>query len=330
MSALLVTMGSRGQQEGEKSVLRAILTKIAYTLVSLFVLATATFFLMKAIPGDPFQSEKAIPPAIKANIEAKYGFDQPVMKQYVTYMKNLLQFDLGMSMKRQFWTVERVIQDSVSYSARLGAFAVLFSVAVGVGLGLIAALKHRKALDHMTMLVAVLGISVPSFVLATLLQYVFAVKIPIFPVAQLNSPLGYVLPVLALSAMPIAFIARLTRSTMLEALNADYIRTAKAKGMPGAVILVKHALRNSIMPVVTYIGPLTANIITGSVVVEQIFGIPGLGKYFVSSVSNRDYTLIMGIALFYGLILMIARLLTDVAYVLIDPRIKFSSGKGGA
>ena len=309
---------------------RAILTKIAYTIVSLFILASATFFLMKAIPGDPFTSEKAIPQALRANIEARYGLDQPIMTQYVKYMNNLLHLDLGVSMKRQFWTVERVIQDSFAYSAKLGVIAILFSVAVGVGLGLIAALKHRKLLDHITMLIAVIGISVPSFVLATLLQYIFGVQLRWFDVAGLNDPLDYVMPVMALSAMPIAFIARLTRSTMLEALNADYIRTAKAKGMPSRVILIKHALRNSIMPVVTYLGPLTANIITGSVVVEQIFGIPGLGKYFVSSVSNRDYTLIMGIALFYGVILMVARLLTDVAYVLIDPRIKLSGGKEGA
>jgi oligopeptide transport system permease protein len=310
--------------------MRAILVKIGYTLLSLFILASATFFLMKAIPGDPFQSEKAIPPAIKKNIEARYGFDQPIMTQYVKYMNNLLHFDLGVSMKRQYWTVERIIKDSVGYSARLGGLAVLFSTAVGVGLGLIAALKHRKLLDHLTMLVAVIGISVPSFVLATLLQYVFSVKLRIFDVAGLNDPLDYVLPVLALSALPVAFIARLTRSTMLEALHADYIRTAKAKGLSGAVIMVKHALRNSILPVVTYLGPLTANIITGSVVIEQIFGVPGLGKYFVQSVTNRDYTLIMGIALFYGILLMVARLLTDVAYVLIDPRIKLSSGKEGA
>lgn len=310
--------------------LRAILVKLAYTIVSLFILASATFFLMKAIPGDPFQSEKAIPPGIKQNIEARYGLDQPIMTQYVKYMNNLLHFDLGMSMKRQFWTVERVIKDSFAYSAKLGVFAILFSVVTGVGLGLIAALKHRKLLDHITMLIAVIGISVPNFVLATLLQYGFAVKIRIFDVSGLNDPLDYVLPVMALSALPIAFIARLTRSTMLEALHADYIRTAKAKGLSGSVVMIKHALRNSILPVVTYLGPLTANIITGSVVVERIFGIPGLGKYFVSSVANRDYTLIMGIALFYGIILMATRLLTDVAYVLIDPRIKLSGGKEGA
>lgn len=310
--------------------IRTLLTKLAYTVVSLFVLATATFFLMKAIPGDPFQSEKAIPPAVRANVEAKYGLDKPIMEQYVIYMKNLLKGDLGMSMKRQYWTVERVIADSFAYSAKLGVFALLVSVAAGVGLGLLAALKHRKALDHLTMFVAVLGISVPSFVLATFLQYLFAVKIPLFNVAGLRGPGDYVLPVLALSAMPIAFIARLTRSTMLEALSSDYIRTARAKGLSGRAIMIKHALRNSILPVVTYLGPLSASIITGSVVVERIFGIPGLGKYFVSSVSNRDYTLIMGIALFYGVLLMAARLITDFAYVLIDPRIKLSGGKEGA
>jgi oligopeptide transport system permease protein len=310
--------------------IRTLLSKLAYTVVSLFVLATATFFLMKSIPGDPFQSEKAIPPAVRANLEAKYGLDKPIMEQYVVYMKNLLQGDLGMSMKRQYWTVERVIGDSFAYSAKLGVFALLFSVTAGVGLGLLAALKHRKALDHITILIAVLGISVPSFVMATLLQYLFAVKIPLFNVAGLKEPGDYVLPVLALSFMPLAYIARLTRSTTLEALSSDYIRTARSKGLSGRAIMVKHALRNSILPVVTYVGPLTASIITGSVVVERIFGIPGLGKYFVSSVSNRDYTLIMGIALFYGFLLMVARLITDFAYILVDPRIKLSGGKEGA
>ncbi|OUZ05888.1 hypothetical protein BHE97_19640 [Aeromicrobium sp. PE09-221] len=177
------------------------------------------------------------------------------------------------------------------------------------------------------MLVAIMGISIPSVVLANLLQYVFSVKIPWFHVAGLHEPLDYGLPVLALSAMPIAFIARLTRSSMLETLHADYIRTAKAKGLPAVVIMMKHALRNSLLPVVTYVGPLTANVITGSVVIERIFGIPGLGKHFVSSVMNRDYTLIMGLALFYGLLLMMARLLTDIAYVVVDPRMKLVSGK---
>jgi len=310
--------------------IRTLLSKLAYTVVSLFVLATATFFLMKSIPGDPFQSEKAIPPAVRANLEAKYGLDKPIMEQYVVYMKNLLQGDLGMSMKRQYWTVERVIGDSFAYSAKLGVFALLVSVTAGVGLGLLAALKHRKALDHITILIAVLGISVPSFVMATLLQYLFAVKIPLFNVAGLKEPGDYVLPVLALSFMPLAYIARLTRSTTLEALSSDYIRTARSKGLSGRAIMIKHALRNSILPVVTYVGPLTASIITGSVVVERIFGIPGLGKYFVSSVSNRDYTLIMGIALFYGFLLMVARLITDFAYILVDPRIKLSGGKEGA
>lgn len=310
--------------------LRAVSIKIAYSILSLFILASATFFLMKVIPGDPFQSEKAIPPALKKNIEARYGFDQPIITQYGKYMNNLLHFDLGTSMKRQNWAVTRIIKDSFAYSAKLGVVAIFFSVITGVGLGLIAALKHRKLLDHLTMLLAVIGISVPNFVLATLLQYTLGVKIKLFNVAGLSTPLDYVLPVLALSALPIAFIARLTRSTMLEALSADYIRTARAKGLAGSVILIKHALRNSILPVVTYLGPLTANIITGSIVVERIFGIPGLGKYFVTSVSNRDYTLIMGIALFYGIILMVTRLFTDIAYVLVDPRMKMSGSKEGA
>ncbi|MFD2612792.1 ABC transporter permease [Paenibacillus gansuensis] len=306
---------------------RYLSSKILYMLISLFILASATFFLMKIIPGDPFQSEKAIPPEIKKQIMAYYGLDKPLPEQYVNYLKNLLTGDLGMSMKMQHTSVVSIINNSFIYSAQLGIVAIIVSVIVGLALGMVAALHHRKFLDNASMVLAVLGVSVPNFVLASLLQYVLGEKFGLFNVAGLNGPFDFVMPVIALSALPIAFIARLTRSSMLEVLASDYIKTARAKGLGKRVIMIRHALRNGILPVVTYVGPLTANVITGSVVVEQIFGIPGLGKYFVQSVSNRDYTLIMGITLFYAVILMAARFLTDVAYVFVDPRIKL--GKGG-
>ncbi len=300
--------------------------KFINIIVSLLILATATFFLMKAVPGDPFTQEKAIPPEIKANIMAHYGLDKPIGKQYIIYMKKLFQLDLGLSMKSQNRTVSSIITDSFGTSFKIGVVAVIVSIIIGVYLGMMAALKHRKLIDNGAMTLAVIGISIPNFVIGAMIQYLLAVKFPIFQVAGLEGPLDYVLPTIALSTLPIAFIARLTRSTMLEVLTSDYIRTAKAKGLTPSAILWQHGLRNGILPVVTYLGPMTANIITGSVVVEQIFGLPGLGAHFVESITNRDYTLIMGITIFYAVILMAARFLTDLAYIFIDPRIKISGG----
>ncbi|CAM3432759.1 ABC transporter permease [Marinicrinis lubricantis] len=310
--------------------LRYLAKKFVFMVVSILVLATITFFLMKAIPGDPFMSEKEVPESIRQNLYAQYGLDKPLFEQYVTYMKNVfLHFDLGVSMKKKFQTVGGIIEDAFIYSLKLGIVAIIVSVAVGLLLGMIAALKHRKFLDSFTMIVAVLGVSVPSFVLAYIMQYLFGVKWQFLSVAGLDSATDYIMPVIALSAMPIAFIARLTRSTMLEVLSSDYIKTAKSKGLSQKVVMIRHALKNAILPVVTYLGPMTTNIITGSVVIERIFGIPGLGKHFVDSVSNRDYTMIMGMTIFYGIILMIARFLTDVAYGFVDPRIKLTSRKEG-
>ncbi len=310
--------------------LRLLLGKAIFMLLSLFVLASATFFLMKAIPGNPFQSEKNIPKAIQEQLNAQYGFDLPLWKQYINYLNNLIHLDFGMSMKQQYTTVASVINNGFFYSMQLGIFAVLLAAAAGLLLGFIAALYHRKFLDGFTMFIAVLGVSIPNFAAAAGLQYLFGVKWPLFNVTGLNEPLDFVLPVLALSFLPAAFIARLTRSSMLEVLSSDYIKTARAKGLKGRVILVRHALRNAVLPVVTYAGPMTANIITGSVVIEQIFGIGGLGKDFVNSITNRDYTLIMGLTLFYAVILMAARLLTDLAYGLVDPRMKLVNKGGGA
>ncbi len=308
---------------------RYIANKLFYMLVSLFVLVSATFFLMKAIPGDPFTSEKKVPPEIKARLYEQYGLDKPLYHQYFKYLGDIAQGDLGVSMKRLNQDVSHLIGQTFSASLKLGAVAIVVSVIVGVVLGMLAALYHRKFIDSAAMVLAVLGIAVPSFVVASVLQYVFAYKFGWFPVSGFKGPLNYFLPVAALSAQPIAFIARLTRSSMLEVLNADYIKTAKAKGLSWIQILSKHVLRNGILPVVTYIGPMTANVVTGSVVIEQIFGIGGIGKQFVEAIGVRDYTVIMGITIFYGVLLMLARFITDIAYVFIDPRIKLSGGKEG-
>ncbi|AIQ13917.1 ABC transporter permease [Paenibacillus durus] len=308
---------------------RYIANKFFYMLVSLFVLISATFFLMKAIPGDPFTSEKKIPDEIRQRLYEQYGLDKPVSQQYLKYLGNILQGDFGVSMKRLNQDVSHIIGQTFSASLKLGLVAIIVSIIVGILLGMLAALYHRKFIDTAAMVLAVLGIAVPSFVLATVLQYIFASKLGWVDVMGFNDPLDYVLPVAALSAQPIAFIARLTRSSMLEVLHADYIKTAKAKGLSWIVILFRHVLRNGILPVVTYLGPMTANIVTGSVVIEQIFGIGGIGKQFVEAISTRDYPIIMGITIFYGILLMVTRFITDVAYVFVDPRIKLTGGKEG-
>ncbi|KGE18123.1 ABC transporter permease [Paenibacillus wynnii] len=308
---------------------RYISNKFFYMLVSLLILITATFFLMKAIPGDPFMSEKKVPPEVQARLYQQYGLDQPIWNQYLKYMGNIAQGDLGISMKQLNQDVSGLIGKTFSASLKLGSIAIVVSVVIGVLLGMLAALYHRKLIDNVAMVIAVLGIAVPSFLVAALLQYIFAYKFHMFRVMGFTGPLDYVLPVAALSFKPIAFIARLTRSSMLEVLHADYIKTAKAKGLNWATIMFRHVIRNGIMPVVTYVGPMTADIVTGSVVIEQIFGIGGIGKQFVQAIGVRDYTLIMGITIFYGVLLMLARFTTDILYVFIDPRIKLSGRKEG-
>ncbi|MCR2807451.1 ABC transporter permease [Paenibacillus soyae] len=302
--------------------LRFILGKLVFMVVSLFLLITATFMLMNAIPGSPLQSEKAPNPAVQKNLEAYYGLDKPLIVQYGKYLANLAKGDMGISMKKKFQSVDKMIKQSFGPSLRLGISAIITSVLVGCILGILAAMYHRKFIDNLAMILAVIGLAIPSIVLAPIMQYFLGTKLRWFEVAGLNGPMDYVLPTIALASGPIAFIARLLRSTMIEVLNADFIKTAKSKGLSGYVIVVKHALRNSMLPVVTYLGYLTAGIITGSVVVEKIFAIPGIGKHFVTSVIDRDYPLIMGITIFYAVILMLSRFLADVAYVLVDPRMR--------
>ncbi|MBB6176738.1 oligopeptide transport system permease protein [Anoxybacillus tengchongensis] len=309
--------------------LRYIGRRLLYMLLSLFLIITATFFLMRAAPGGPFSGEKKLPPEIEKNLNEFYGLDRPWYEQYFDYLTSIAQWDFGPSFKYKGQTVNDLINSGFPVSFFLGMEALLIAVGMGVLLGIIAALNHNKWQDYAAMIFAVLGISVPSFIMASLLQYVLAIKLGVFPVARWESFMHTILPAIALATGPTAFIARLTRSSMLEVLSNDYIRTAKAKGLSRMQITVRHAIRNALLPVVSYLGPLSAGVITGSFVIEKIFGIPGLGSHFVLSISNRDYTVIMGVTVFYSIILLAAILLVDIAYGLIDPRIKLAGGKKG-
>ncbi len=312
------------------ALLKYISKRIVYMLLSLLLIVTATFFLMKSAPGGPFTSEKAVSPEIKKNLEEFYGLNQPWYKQYGDYLGSIAQWDFGPSFKYKGQTVNDLIDQGFPVSFMLGMEALILAVAVGIILGVIAALNHNRWQDYGAMILAVLGISVPSFIMAAVLQYVLATKFGLFPVAGWDSWIYTFLPALALAASPMAFIARLTRSSMLEVLSNDYIKTAKAKGLSRNVITVKHAIRNALLPVVSYLGPLAASVLTGSFIIEKIFGIPGLGAHFVTSISNRDYTTIMGVTVFFSIILLVSILIVDIVYGLIDPRIKLSGGKKGA
>lgn len=283
---------------------------------------------MKAAPGGPFASERKLPPKIEEQLNETYGLNEPMHVQYAEYLVNVMKWDFGPSFKYVGQNVNDIINRSFPYSLILGLEAIFIALAFGVLLGVIAALKHNKFADYSAMIIAVLGISVPSFILATVLQYVFAIKLQALPVAKFDSFAHTILPAVALATTPLAFIARLMRSSMLDVLNSDYIKTAKSKGLSQRIVTYKHALRNAILPVVSYLGPLIAGILTGSFIIEKIFAIPGLGNEFVESVTNRDYTIIMGTTVFFSIILLVSILLVDIVYGLIDPRIKVT-GEGG-
>lgn len=309
--------------------IKYLIRRLVFMVLSLWLIITITFFLMRIAPGNPFTSEKKIPPVIEANLHAHYGLDQPWYVQYGEYLLKVVQWDFGPSFKYKSQTVNELINDGFPVSFVLGVEAILISLAIGVILGVIAALRHNKWQDYFAMIVAVLGISAPSFIMAAFLQYIFAIKLGIFPVARWGTFMHSVLPALALAASPTAFIARLTRSSMLEVLSNDYIKAARAKGISGFKITVKHTIRNAILPVVSYMGPLSAGIVTGSFVIEKLFGIPGLGSQFIKSINNRDYTVIMGVTVFYSVILLVSVLLVDILYGLIDPRMKLSREREG-
>ena len=304
-----------------------ILKRLGFSIVTLFVLITLTFFLMQLLPGDPFTGEKQIPETIMANMRAKYGLDKPVWQQYLIYIGNVIQGDLGVSIVYNR-SINLMISESFFVSASLGIRSVIFAFIGGVLLGTLAALNRGKFWDSLTMFIAIVGVSVPSFVMASLLQYFLGLKLfqatglRLFAVSGWGAFNQQLLPVFALGLGTLASISRLTRTSMLDVLGQDYIKTAKAKGLGQSAIILKHALRNAIMPVVTILGPVIAGLLTGGFVVESVFSIPGLGRYFVQSVQSLDYTMIAGSTIFYGAFLIFMNLVVDIAYCIIDPRVK--------
>ena len=301
--------------------------RIINSVIVLWIVMTVTFFLMHAIPGGPFTAEKNLPPAVKANIEARYKLNDPLSTQYIDYVGNILHGDLGPSFKYVGRSVNDIIGESFPVSFELGMEAIVVSLCFGVPAGVLAAFRRNRWQDRTVNFLTTLGIAVPGFVLAALLVDVFAMKLGWLPAAMWNDWTNRILPTIALAAMPMAFITRLTRSSMLDVLGQDYIKTAKAKGLGTGYILFKHALPNALIPVVTYVGPMVASILTGSFVIETIFAIPGLGSYFVTSIYNRDYTVILGVTIFYSAIIILMNMLVDIIYPLLDPRIKLEGGE---
>lgn len=300
-----------------------ILKRILLAIFTVWIVITLTFFVMHAVPGGPFVGEKATTPAVQAAMEAKYGLDKPLMEQYGTYLKDIVtKFDFGPSLKSRGRTVVDIIFDGMRTSVKLGVIAAALSTVLGIVLGAVAALRRNKIIDRVIMIITTAFVSMPSFIIGSLLLVIFAIKLMILP-ANGSTPKGLILPVITLALYPAAYITRLTRSSMLDVLGQDYIRTAKAKGVSGPKIIFGHALKNSLIPVLTYVGPMLAYIVTGSLVVEQIFAVPGIGRVFVSSITNRDYPMIMGTTIILAALIVIMNLLTDILYKVVDPRISF-------
>jgi oligopeptide transport system permease protein len=309
-----------------------ILKRIMYSIITLWLIATITFALIHCLPGDPFASAKAIPPAIKAEMMAKYGLDKPIYQQYGIYLNNLVHGNLGMSMRQRGRTVIGIIETHFPYSLDIGLKAIIFGTVFGILMGIISALNRGRKWDTFSLMIAIIGVSVPSFILAGLFQYlvIFIGNLTgynILPVAGYGSFESTILPSIALGLFPVAMVTRMMRASMIEVLSQDYVKTAKAKGVSPTGIVMKHALRNSIMPIITYMGPMIAAIMTGSFVIEKIFAIPGLGKYFVESIFNNDYTVVLGVTVFYATFLTLMVLIVDISYGFIDPRIRLHAKK---
>ena len=302
-----------------------ILKRLGMMLIAMFMIILLTFVIMHSVPGSPFTNTKGVPDEVIAAMEAKYGLDQPYYVQFFSYLGGVLQGDFGPSYRYTGQTVNDFIAAGAPVSARLGLVTVAFVLAAAIPMGILAALKNGKWQDMLLMALATIGVTIPSFVIASLLIYVFSYMLNWLPTFGLDSWQGYILPVIALGGYSVSYIARLMRSSLLEVMGQDYIRTARAKGLTEFAVVAKHALRNALIPVVTVLGPTIAGLLTGSFVIERIFAIPGLGFYFVNSVSQRDYTTIMGMTIFYAAFLMAMVLLVDIFYCLIDPRIKFEN-----
>jgi oligopeptide transport system permease protein len=300
---------------------RYIIKRVLLALISLFAIITLTYFLMNLMPGDPFMSEKASEEN-RAILIAKYGLDQPVYVQYARYLKNLFHGDMGTSYVLQKGrAVKDIIFESFQVSMGLGVRALVLAIVVGIILGCVSGLNKDKLPDSIIRVITSLGISMPGYVVASTLMIVLAVNLGVLPVSY-NKPGGAIMPIITLAMYPTSYLARLTRASILEVMNQDYLRTERAKGMSEFVVVFIHALKNSLIPVITYLGPLTASILTGGFVAESVFNVPGLGRYFVSSISSRDYTMIMGVTVFYSALIVIMNLVCDILYKIVDPRIK--------
>jgi len=301
-----------------------VLRRLLLFVPTLWAIATLTFLLVHAAPGGPFQAEKEIPPAAKQQLLQRYGLDQPLPVQYARFLGNAVRLDFGPSYKFPSRQVKEIIAEAFPVSLELGLWALLVAIAIGVPVGVVAAVRQNTATDTAAMGFALAGVSVPNFVLGPLLVLLFSLTLFLLPPALWQSPASRVLPVLTLSTAYVAYIARLTRAGMLEVLRQDFVRTARAKGLSEGAVIGRHALRLGILPVVSYIGPAAARIVMGSVVVEKIFAVPGLGRHLVNAAFNRDYTLVMGIVLFYAAFLMVLNLLVDIAYTRLDPRVELA------
>ena len=305
-----------------------IIKRVAMGLLCIFIVATLTFLLMNLVPGGPFTAEKSMSEAAQRALEAKFGLDKPLGQRYLTYMSDLLKGDMGPSLKQRGRSVNEIISSKFPISARLAGVAVLVSLLVGIPLGCVSAYNRGKFADNIIIVLATCGIAIPSFISSVILLYTFGSKLNILPTIGLNSLASYIMPVTALSIYPTAYITRLMRSSLLDVMGQDYIRTARAKGLSNFKVLFKHALRNAILPVVTYVGPMLAGLMTGSFVVEKIFTIPGLGRDFVSAINQKDYTLIMGTTIVLATLIIAANVIVDILYKIIDPRIKLQYGSG--
>lgn len=307
---------------GVDILVKYILKRVALGLLSVFIVATITFFLMNLVPGGPFVAEKSISKAAQEALAAKYGLDKPLYERYFTYMTDFLKGDMGASLRQRGRTVSDIIFTKFPVSAKLAGIAVAVALLVGIPLGCLAAYNRGKFWDNFILVLATCGIAIPSFITSVVLLYTFGSKLKILPTIGLNDMLSYIMPVTALAIYPTAYITRLMRSGLLDVMGQDYIRTAKAKGLSDFKVLFKHAMRNAILPVVTYVGPMLASLMTGSFVVEKIFAIPGLGREFVSSITNRDYTMIMGTTIVLASLIILANVVVDILYKVIDPRIR--------
>ena len=299
-----------------------IIKRVAMGLLSIFIVATLTFLLMNLVPGGPFVAEKSISKAAQEALAQKYGLDKPLIEQYGNYISSFLKGDMGLSLRQRGRTVNEIIFSKFPVSAKLAGIAVAVALIIGIPLGCLSAYNRGKLTDNIIIVFATCGIAIPSFISSVILLYTFGSKLNILPTIGLNSLASYIMPVTALSIYPTAYITRLMRSSLLDVMGQDYIRTAKAKGLSNGKILFKHALRNAILPVITYVGPMLAGLMTGSFVVEKIFTIPGLGRDFVSAISTRDYTLIMGTTIILSTLIILANVIVDVLYKVVDPRIK--------